>query len=69
MDVTQIHRQIAANDMNLDTLKKLCKNVWTEKYKFLVINKEHDTDLNLKYTDGFTKQLKDILPGEVFTRP
>ena len=61
MDVTNIHRQIAANDMNLDTFGKLCKNVWTEKSKFRVINKDHDDNLNLKYTDGFTKQLNDIL--------
>src|SRR3977135_1665253 len=68
LDVNNIHRQIVSNDMSLDTFRKLCRSVWTEKYKFLVINKEHDSDLNLKYTDGFTKQLKDILPGEVFTR-
>ena len=68
MDVTNIHRQIAANDLNLDTFRKVCNNVWTEKYKFLVINKDHDNNLNLKYTDGFTKQLKDILPGEQFNR-
>jgi hypothetical protein len=63
MDVTHIHRQIAATDMSLDTFRNVCKNVWTEKYKFLVINKDHDNNLNLKYTDGFTKQLNDILPG------
>ena len=68
LDVTNIHRQVAADDMNLDTFRKLCKNVWTKKYKFLVINKDQEENLNLKYTDGFTKQLKDILPGEEFHR-
>ena len=61
IDVQHIHRQIASQDMDLETFKHLCKAVWTEKYKFLVINKEHDNDINLKYTDGFDKQFKDII--------
>jgi len=60
-DVTNIHRQIASNDMDHETFKRLCKAVWNEKYKFLVINKDCE-DLNYKYTDGFTKTLKEILP-------
>jgi hypothetical protein len=62
-DVASIHGQVAASDMSLDTFRRLCKAIWTKKYKFLVINKEYDDDVNLKYTDGFTKQLKDILPS------
>ena len=60
-DVSEIHRQVASSDMDLETFRKLCKKVWSEKYKFLVINKDQD-NLNLKYTDSFTTELKDILP-------
>src|SRR5438093_6938244 len=59
-DVAHIHRQIASGDMDLSTFRNLCKNVWTEKYKFLVIDKDQEQDINKKYTDGFTKQYKDI---------
>ena len=64
-DVSNIHDQIVRDDMDLDTFRRLCKKVWNEKYKFLVINKDED-DVNLKYTDGFDKTIKDILPDFVF---
>ena len=60
-DVIHIHRQIASSDMNLSTFRRLCNNVWTEKYKFLVIDKDQEQDINKKYTDGFTKQYNDII--------
>ena len=65
-DVQEIHRQIVSSDMELETFRTLCKKVWSEKYKFLVINKEHDQNINLKYTDGFTKQFKDIINDNKF---
>src|SRR5277367_2038590 len=60
IDVEHIHRQIASNDMDLSTFRKLCKKVWSEKYKFRVINKDEE-DLDKKYTDGFTKSYSSIL--------
>ena len=37
-DVANIYTQVVSSDMDLPTFRKLCNNVWTEKYKFLVIN-------------------------------
>ena len=65
-DVQEIHRQIVSSDMELETFRTLCKKIWSEKYKFLVINKEHDQDINLKYTDGFSKQFNDIINDSKF---
>ena len=57
-DIQQIHRQIVSRDMDLETFRTLCKKVWSEKYKFLVINKEYDQDINRKYTMDLISSLK-----------
>ena len=41
-DVQPLYRDIAGFDMSYDEFKRLCREVWKEKYNYLLINRQED---------------------------
>ena len=47
--VEQLHRNFSSVDMSIKDWKRLCKEAWKEKYKFLVIDLSRDYESGNKY--------------------
>jgi len=47
--VEQLFRNYASVDMTITEFKELCKNAWTNKYKYLVIDLTRDYESGHKY--------------------
>ena len=60
VDVVNVHEQIVKGDMTLAEFRHLCSLVWTEKYKYLIIDKDNE-DINWKYRDGSFTQFSEIV--------
>src|SRR5271167_1994274 len=58
-DVTNVHEQIVKGDMTLPEFRHLCSLVWSEKYKYLIIDKDNE-DFNWKYRDGLFTPLSEV---------
>ena len=59
VDVVNVHEQIVKGDMTLAEFRHRCSLVWTEKYKYLVIDKDNE-DINWKYRDGLFTPFSEI---------
>lgn len=55
--VEQIHRNFSSVDMNIDEWKQLCKDAWSKKYGYIVIDLSRDYESGNKYR----KQLELVL--------
>lgn len=59
MNLKHIYSDHVSTDMTFDKFKGICSNAWKDKYGFLVIDKDSESD-NGRYRVGLDSFLKDI---------